>query len=383
MPVAESVRAAWSGAREQEDGLQPNEIRFIANFVQSVEVDLKGEFRLLGQEKEMDRFTEMRIFVAVAKLQSFTRAADSLGMNTSTVSKAIADLETRSNTRLVHRTTRRVCLTDAAHVFYERCESILAQVETAESTLKSDMQQLSGTLRLILHPGVAALVLPRILGGYKARAPQVALDIGMSDTRTDIVASGYDVGILPSHLIANTTAVSRSIGTCQRILVASTSYLVSHGRPHVAADLHGHTLMHTPEPDRRAERKLVVRNGMQTLELNIRPTLCADDAVLQLCAMAGMGIALVSADLVNGALLDGALEHVLPDYTIVGAETQLCLVYPSREFMAARTRVFIDYCMEHLAERPAFPNGTPSRLSSGSSTNGKAFASSNLCPTPA
>ena len=141
----------------------------------------------------MDRLTVLRIFVAVARFESFTRAADSLGMNRSCISRAIADLDTRSNARLFNRTTRRVCLTDAAHDFYKCCESVLAQIEAAESRLKSDKQQLSGILRLLVHPIVAASDLPRILCGYKTRAPRVGVEITVSDTRSDIVAGGYDV----------------------------------------------------------------------------------------------------------------------------------------------------------------------------------------------
>lgn len=300
----------------------------------------------------MDRLTELRMFVAVVKFQSFTRAADSLGVSASSVSRAIADLETRSRARLVRRTTRRVCMTDSAHAFYEHCESILAQIEAAELLLTSDMQQLSGVLRLVVHPCVAASDLPRLLCGYKARAPQVDVEITLGDTRTDIVAGGYDVGILPPHLIANTRAISRLIRTYPRILVASTSYLVSHGRPREAADLCRHALMHAPGSDRRTERKLVVRKGAQTRECRMRSSLGADDSVLKSCAMASMGIALVPADLVGDALLSGALEHVLPDHTVVGTEVELCLAYPSREFMPASSRVFIDYCIELLGNGP-------------------------------
>ncbi|MGF6872796.1 LysR family transcriptional regulator [Paraburkholderia sp. MM5477-R1] len=306
----------------------------------------------------MERLTELRVFVAVARLQSFTRAADSLSMTTSSVSRAIADIETRSQARLFHRTTRRVCLTETARAYYECCESILAQIEAADLRLKSERQQLSGTLRLVVHPGAAASDLTRILVGYKARAPQVDLEVSISETRTDIVAGGYDIGMLPPDLIGNTTAVIRSIRMSRRILVASTSFLDSHSRPRVPADLCGHTLMHAPDPNRRTERKLVLRKGSQTEECRIRSSLCANDFVLQTCAMAGMGVALVPSDLVKDALRSGALEHVLPDYAVDGAGVALCLTYPSREFMPASSRVFIDCCIgllrpESAEQRPA------------------------------
>jgi DNA-binding transcriptional LysR family regulator len=298
------------------------------------------------RQKAVDRLTEMRTFVAVAKFQSFTRAAHNLGVSPSSVSRAIAVLETRSRARLFHRTTRRVCLTESAQVFYECCERILAQMDAAELRLTSGKHQLAGILKLVVHPTVAASELPRILAGYRARAPQVSLVIATSESRTDLVAGGYDVGLLPPHLIGNSTAISRSMKTSERILVASTPYLVSHGRPQVAADLCSHSMMCTRDSVRRAERSLVVRKEDQAEELRIRPSLCAEDSVLQSCAIASMGIALVPADLVNDALLAGALEHVLPDYTLVGAEMELCLVYPSREFVPANSRAFIDYCIE-------------------------------------
>jgi DNA-binding transcriptional LysR family regulator len=301
----------------------------------------------------MDRLTVLRIFVAVARFESFTRAADSLGMNRSCISRAIADLETRSNTRLFQRTTRRVCLTDAARDFFECCESVLAQIDAAESRLKSGRQQLSGVLRLVVHPSVAASDLPHILSGYKARAPHVGLEIVMSETRTDIVAGGYDVGLLPSHLIANARAISRLVRTSARILVASTPYLASHGRPRAVADLSGHSLMQTPYADRRSERRLVLRKGLQTHEVRMRSSLRVDDSVLLLCAIASMGIALVPAALAKDALQSGALEHVLPDYTVEGAQMEICLAYPSRELMSASSRAFIDYCIEFFAHRAA------------------------------
>jgi DNA-binding transcriptional LysR family regulator len=272
-------------------------------------------------------------------------------MNRSCISRAIADLETRLNARLVYRTTRRVCLTDTAREFYECCESVLAQIDAAESRLRSCRQQFSGILRLVVHPGVAASDLPHILPGYKARAPHVGLEIVMSETRTDIVAGGYDVGILPSHLISNARAISRMVRSSPRILVASTPYLASHGRPRTVADLSCHPLMHSPYPDRRSQRRLVLRKGSQTHELRMRSSLCADDSVLLSCAIAGMGIALVPADVVSDALQSGALEHVMPDYTLDGAEMELCIAYPSRELMSASSRAFIDYCIEFFANR--------------------------------
>ena len=220
--------------------------------------------------------------------------------------------------------------------------------------LRSGRQQLSGVLRLVVHPSVAASDFPRILSGYKARAPHVGLEIVMSETRTDIIAGGYDVGILPSHLIANARAISRLVRTSARILVASAPYLASHGHPLAAADLSAHSLMHAPHRDRRSDRRIILRNGSQKQEVRMRSPLCADDSVLLSCAIASMGIALVPAALANDALQSGVLEHVMPDYTVDGAEMELYLAYPSRELMSVSSRASIDYCIEFFANRTAY-----------------------------
>jgi len=296
----------------------------------------------------MDQLIELRVFITLAKLKSFRKTADSLGMACSTVSRAISDLEGRTRMRLFNRTTRSVILTDAARKYYECCASILEQLDEAESHIVSETHESTGTLNLLVHPVLAAGDLVRLLGGYKELAPCVNVNITLSDKRIDFMTETYDVAIVPPEMVTTTSAVSRTLAMSSRILVASPAYLQAHGPIHHAIDLQEHTLLHPPDSNVETSRKIALFDGMQSMEIEPLTSIFCNELLLSACALAGLGVAAMSARSVEADLAAGRLEQVLPEYEMHNADVRLCLIYPSRHLVPARCRVFIDYAMHLL-----------------------------------
>ena len=255
----------------------------------------------------MDRLMELRAFIAVAKLKSFRKAAESLDMSCSTISRAVSDLETRTSMRLFNRTTRNVSLTVAALEYYDRCVSILAQLDEAESHMLCETKQAIGTLNLSVHPMVAAGELVRLLDGYRKLAPLVSVNIKMSDKRADFAVDTYDVAIAPRETIATASVISRPLLKCSRILVATPAYLRMHAEICYPGELAKHTMLCTPDFSIDADRKLDMFNGARRVQVAHVTTICANEMAARQFALAGLGVALLPTQIVEDDCVEGRL----------------------------------------------------------------------------
>lgn len=184
----------------------------------------------------MDKFVEMQAFASVVDAGSFVKAADALGLSKAAVSRYVGDLESRLGVRLLHRTTRRLSLTEEGQVFHARCRELLSGVEEAESEITSRNVVASGLLRINAPVAFGARHLAPLWGAFRARHPQVSLDITLSDRIVDIVEEGYDLAIRIATL-ASSTLVTRRLATTRMVLCASPAYLAQRGTPRHPDDL--------------------------------------------------------------------------------------------------------------------------------------------------
>ncbi|CDY76204.1 Transcriptional regulator, LysR family [Caballeronia glathei] len=294
----------------------------------------------------MDQLTTLRVFVTVGKLQSFTRAADVLGMPRSALSRAIVELEERLRVRLLHRTTRRVELTDAAREYFSACSRILEQIEVAHRDIMQDSLVATGTLRLVVDPVVVSSTLPRLIAGYHERAPHVRVDFTVSDRSTNFLDGRYDIGILQPELVGDVSAISRPLASAGLALVATPAYLRRRGVPHSPRDLASHTLLKAIESETRGPAKLHMREGTNTIEVPFDPSITGNGLVIRASALSGLGIALLPESAVAAELADGSLIRVLDQYPLEEASVDLALFYLHRSHLAARSRIFVDFCVE-------------------------------------
>lgn len=296
----------------------------------------------------MDRIDLFRTFVRVVECASFTRAADTLGMPRSSVSAAIAELESRVGARLLNRTTRKVSVTPDGAAFHERCLQVIADVEETENLFLNRQAQPVGKLRIDVPGRIGRLILAPALPEFLDRYPGVEIDLGVTDRAIDLIGEGVDcalrVGPLPdSGLIA------RGIGDLPLINVASPAYLLRHGTPESPADLAGHLAVNYASPTTgRVEPWEWVGNGTaQTMEMRGRVTVNSAEASIA-CCLAGLGLLQIPAYDVRGHLQAGELVEVLPRHR--AAPLPMTLLYPHRQHLSRRLRVFADW-LEDLLKR--------------------------------
>ncbi len=184
----------------------------------------------------------MEAFVRVVEAGSFVAAADRLGISTSSLSRMVADLEQHLGTRLLHRTTRRLSLTESGQAYYERCVTLLADVAEAEAIAGQSAAQARGTVRLTCSYSMAEQTVAPAIAAFVERHPAVKFELVVSDRIVDLVEEGFDLAIRVGN-VGSDRLVARRLGSMQLVLCAAPAYLERHGAPAVAADLARHNAL--------------------------------------------------------------------------------------------------------------------------------------------
>ena len=290
----------------------------------------------------MDKFQEMRVFSSVVEAGSFVGASNSLEMSKPAVSRYVADLETRLGVRLLHRTTRKLSLTEEGEVFYSRCKELLANIEEAEAEISSRSGQATGLLKVSAPVSFGLLHLAPLWAEFMARHSSVMLDVTLADRMVDLVEEGFDLAVRVARL-PSSSLISRKLSSTRIILCASPAYLKAHGTPRHPSELPHHTvvaysLLTTGEswefdgPDGRVAVKVEPR-----MRTNSGDTCRA-------VALRHQGLIIQPSFLVGEDLQSGALVEVMPEYRSL--EFGVYAVYPTRKHVLPKVRLLIDYLVE-------------------------------------
>ncbi|WP_411849741.1 LysR family transcriptional regulator [Stenotrophomonas sp. LGBM10] len=293
----------------------------------------------------MDTLEAMRVFVAVVERNGFSAAAQALDMSTAGVTRQIAALEQRLSTRLLNRTTRRVSPTSTGAAYYAQCVQLLAQFDALEASIGAQALEPSGLLRINAPVSYGIARLGPLLAGYRARHPQVQLDLSLSDRLVDMVEEGFDVAIRITRQ-PGPALIARKLADARITLCAAPAYLAAYGHPEQPEDLADHQCLNYSYwgggdawqlRGPRGEVSVAIRGGIRA----------NNGDVLREAAIAGLGIILQPDFLIDDALADGRLQRILPDWDVppVGIHA----VYTSRNHLAPKVRTFIDYLVEALA----------------------------------
>lgn len=293
----------------------------------------------------------LRVFLQVAELAHFSRAADELGLPKGRVSQLVRDLESRLGTRLFLRTTRRVSLTADGELLAERARALLADASDIEALFQQD-QQLKGRLRVDLPVRLALDVVLPGLPAFLAQHPGLNVELSCTDRRVDLVEEGFDC-VLRVGAVHDPLLVARPLGQMRMVNVASPAYLAARGTPLTPDDLlaQGHELVHYSQTwaDRRARFEWVDAAGKEhALTLPSRVTVNNTDAY-QAATLAGAGIAQFPVQGVRQALAEGRLLPVLAGYE--PAPLPVRLVMSQRRHTPRRVRVFMDWLAGRLGDR--------------------------------
>jgi DNA-binding transcriptional LysR family regulator len=292
----------------------------------------------------MDSLSGISMFVQVAETRSFTEAGRLLGVSSSAVGKSIARTEERLGVRLFHRSTRSITLTAEGTLFLERCRRILDELEAAQAELSDAAGSPRGRLR-ISTPQLSGLIMPA-LDGFMLQYPDIELDVDLSDRMVDIIEEGFDAVIRTGEQ-DDSRLVSRRLGSCGQVLVASPGYLLQHGVPTHPSDLVRHAcLLHKFPANGKLER-WPFQLAASEAEPELPQTFVSNTIeVLGFLALQNKGLAFVPTFLVRDALASGALQIVLDDF--IDQTVTFRILWPASRYASPKLRVFIDYVSENL-----------------------------------
>lgn len=284
----------------------------------------------------------LKAFACVARHASFTRAAAELEVSPSALSQSISQLEARLQTRLLHRTTRRVGLTEAGREFLQRIAPALAEIDEAVEQLHRHGDSVSGTLRLTLPRIAGRQLLEPVLGEFARAHPQVKLELLVEDTLTDLVSRGFDAGIRLGEALKQDMVAVPASGPLRWLLVANPEYLARRGAPEHPRELLQHDCVRYRYPGSGAvERWAFERRGRRCEIAVDGPVTSNDTDLIQRAVLDGLGIGLLLEQAVREHLQSGRLQSLLESWC--PPSPGFYLYYPSRRHLPARLRVFIDF----------------------------------------
>ncbi|AJD40224.1 LysR family transcriptional regulator [Rhizobium sp. SEMIA 4085] len=285
----------------------------------------------------MTNLGDLEIFAKVVSTGSMSLAARVLGFSPAVVSKRIKRLEDRLGTRLLQRTTRQISLTEAGQGFYDRVLGILAGLEEAEYYISGRSALMHGTLKISAPTSFGRMHIAPHLKAFMDAHPELAINLVLTDELSDIVGGGFDLAIRIAEL-TDSSLVARRLAPVRRLLCAAPSYLNMHGMPQSIDDLKNHRCL----PAHNNDLWRLEGPGGAT---SLRPEgmlVTNSSEVIRETVIAGLGIALRSTWDIGDELKSGNLVQVLPAYE-GSRNVALSAVYPSRQFLPAKVRLFIDY----------------------------------------
>jgi DNA-binding transcriptional LysR family regulator len=295
-----------------------------------------------------DSIQEMAIFARVVGAGSLSAAARELGLSPALVSRRLAALESRLGARLINRTTRSLHLTDDGATYYEACARVLADIEEADATVSAGRVEPRGTLRVALPASFGNQHIAPLIPRFAERYPQIQLALSLSDRTVNLIEEGFDLAVRIAHL-EDSSLTARKLAPNRRVVCASPGYLARHGTPRTPDELARHNCLTTTDFAMNWDFK-----GPDGKPGSVRVTgrySCDNWEVLREWALAGLGIALKSTWDVHRLLVDGSLVEVCTGYTF-HSDVAIYAVYPSRRFLPAKTRVFIDFLAESFGPDP-------------------------------
>jgi DNA-binding transcriptional LysR family regulator len=283
---------------------------------------------------------DMALFVEVVKARSFRRAAQTIGVPNSTLSRRISGLEKAIGLRLLHRTTRKIEPTEAGQLYFERCRRIVDEARLAHEQLGEMLAQPSGVLRVSLPVDFAATYLASQLAEFSRRYPGIDFEFDLTPRRVDLVAEPFDVAIRMGEL-PDSTLIARKLAELPRHLYASPRYLELSGQPSVPADLERHECLCFARGD-----AWTLRDGAQSVEVAVGGRFRLNSiGMMRRLATLDLGIAMLAEAIVAEDLADGRLRRVLPEWQATPISVH---AVTETRLLPAKTQRFIEFLSERL-----------------------------------
>ena len=288
----------------------------------------------------------LKLFVRIAAMNNISKAGGDLGLSPAVASAHINKLEESLGVRLIHRTTRKVSLTEDGETFLPLAEDILASIDTARSAVGSGSLTPSGTLRVTAPASFGRMHIIPALAGFAAQYPKLKVDLRLSDNIVDLVEGGFDIAIRDAAL-DDSSFKARKLAQDNRKVIASPNYLAKHGVPQTPEQLSEHQCINLFGLE---TWQFAINGDIKSIKTNNVLRVDNGEAVRDAC-VAGLGIAISSTWCSNKQLASGELVEILSDYPL-HCTTDIWALYPSSHLVSPKVRAFIDYFVDYFSDNP-------------------------------
>lgn len=279
-------------------------------------------------------------FVAVAETDSFTAAAKQLDISTAQVSRQVSRLESRLATKLLHRTTRKVSVTEAGNIYYQHCRQVLDGLEQAELAIGDMQSKPTGKLKITAPVTYGEATIAPLVNNFLKRYPDLELEINLSNLKKDLIEEGFDIAIRQGNL-DDSTMMAKGLSSRTFYVCASPSYLKEYGVPLKPSDLERHNCLQSMN-----DHWFFHINGKaRNLRLNGNIRSNSGHALLD-AALKGIGIVQLPGDYVCPHVENGELAVLLEEYR--APDQGVWALYPHNKHLSPKVRMLLDYLAEQL-----------------------------------
>jgi DNA-binding transcriptional LysR family regulator len=279
-------------------------------------------------------------FVAVAETESFTQAAKRLGISTAQVSRQVSALETRLATKLFHRTTRKVSVTETGQTYFQHCRQLLDGLDAAERTVTALQSSPRGKLRITAPVIYGEKTIAPLVNDFVLRYPELEVELNLTNRTLDLVAEGYDLAVRMGTL-ESSSLMARRLASRTQYVCASPQYLARRGTPHSLSELESHNCLQGNQEHWRFQE------NNKTRSLKIKGNfVCGSGWALLDAALKGVGIVQLPDYYVQPHLNSGQLLALLMQYQ--QAEEGIWAVYPHNRHLSPKVRFLLDHLIQGL-----------------------------------
>jgi DNA-binding transcriptional LysR family regulator len=298
----------------------------------------------------LDQITGMQVLTRVAALGSLSGAARAMGMSQTMATKHVAALEGKLGVRLLHRTTRKVSLTEAGRRYLESVERILAELAEAEAAAAAERIEVTGTLRMNAPVSFGVRELAPLMAAFSRMHPALTIDMGLNDRVVNLVEEGWDVAVRIGH-IRDQTLIARKLAPCRLLVAGSPDYLAAHGTPHTVAELSSHNCLgYTLSTTLGPHRWSFGPDGAITVPIRGNLQASNGDALVA-AAVAGQGLVYEPTFLLGHEIRAGRLVALTLDQAPLELPGVFA-VYAGSRRPPAKVRAFIDFLVQRLGPVP-------------------------------
>ncbi|HAT6976970.1 TPA: LysR family transcriptional regulator [Legionella pneumophila] len=290
---------------------------------------------------------DLYFFCLVVEQRSFTKAGQSIGITKSKISRRINELESRLGVRLLHRSTRKLALTDIGQIFYQHCKAMVDEAQSAQEATELVQSKPRGRIRVTCPTLFAQSTFADIITRFMQQYQEVTIVLNATDRSVDLIQEGFDVAIrFQANTFEDSTLVVRKLGLSFSSLIASPTYLNHHGTPQTPQDLVNYACFAKTRNEGMSQFSLTHNDGRQ-ITVNFQPILESNEwLVLKQAALSHLGITMMPQEICRKEIDSGLLVPILTEWSLPKAS--LYIIYPSRRGLIPAIRSFIDFVAEEL-----------------------------------